>query len=304
VNPIALAFKWVPKLPPGLARAAFRLVADLAGRARGKSVRRLEANLRRVRPDLTRPQLRRLAREGMRRYFRYFCEAFQLGGWSWEHISSMVRLADERRVREQLGPQCQAILALGHMGNWDLAGAWATRELGHVTTVAEHLEPEEVFQDFLALRRRIGLTIIALEPGQPVFRQVLKAARAPGRWIIPLLADRDLGRGGVEVEFFGEKALVAPGPAALAVASGHPLFGVAMYREGPGYVLEFSQPIDRPDHGSKADQVEAMTQGWVSFLEEAIRRHPADWHMLQKVFVSDLDPERLARVRSQIGGSP
>jgi len=34
-------------------------------------------------------------------------------------------------------------------------------------------------------------------------------------------------------------------------------------------------------------------------FEEAIREHPEDWHMLQKLFVSDLDPERVARSRAR-----
>jgi KDO2-lipid IV(A) lauroyltransferase len=297
VNLTALAFKWVPRLPAGLARAIFTAAADFASWRHGKGVRQLEANLLRVRPDLQGARLRRLGRQGMRSYMRYFSEALQISGWSGEHVDSMVRLADEDRVRAQLGPRPQVVLALGHMGNWDLAGAWATRQLGPVTTVAEHLEPEEVFQSFLAMRRQIGLTIIALEPGQPVFRQVLRATQQADSWIVPLLADRDLGRGGIEVDFFGHKALVAPGPAALAVATGRPLYGAAMYREGSHYVLDFSEPIARPADQPKAIQIQHMTQGWASFLEDRIRRHPADWHMLQKVFVADLDPERLASVR-------
>jgi KDO2-lipid IV(A) lauroyltransferase len=101
----------------------------------------------------------------------------------------------------------------------------------------------------------------------------------------------------VEVEFFGEKALMAPGPAALALAAGRPLYAVAMYRDGPGYALEFSDAIPAPAGLPKAEQVAAMTQAWASFLQGAIRRHPADWHMLAKVFVADLDPDRLAQIR-------
>lgn len=40
------------------------------------------------------------------------------------------------------------ICFLGHLGNWDTAGAWSTGHFAHVTTVAERLKPEEVFQEF------------------------------------------------------------------------------------------------------------------------------------------------------------
>jgi KDO2-lipid IV(A) lauroyltransferase len=38
-----------------------------------------------------------------------------------------------------------------------------------------------------------------------------------------------------------------------------------------------------------------MTQQLAQVFEAAIARHPEDWHMLQKVFVADLDPDRLPR---------
>ena len=43
-----------------------------------------------------------------------------------------------------------------------------------------------------------------------------------------------------------------------------------------------------------------MTQEVARIFEEGIREHPADWHMLQRVFVSDLDPERLAAARAKV----
>jgi KDO2-lipid IV(A) lauroyltransferase len=38
-----------------------------------------------------------------------------------------------------------------------------------------------------------------------------------------------------------------------------------------------------------------MTQQLAAVFEQGIREHPEDWHMLQRLFVADLDPGRLAR---------
>ena len=38
-----------------------------------------------------------------------------------------------------------------------------------------------------------------------------------------------------------------------------------------------------------------MMQQVARLFEAGIRAHPQDWHMLQRVFVADLDPERLPR---------
>jgi len=42
-----------------------------------------------------------------------------------------------------------------------------------------------------------------------------------------------------------------------------------------------------------------MTQELARSFEAGIRKHPADWHMLQRVFVADLDPERLAAAEAR-----
>ncbi|MDR3360428.1 MAG: phosphatidylinositol mannoside acyltransferase [Bifidobacteriaceae bacterium] len=297
MNLTQLAWRVVPRLPRPVARALFTLAADVAVATGAKGPRQLRANLARVVPDAPPALLRRLTRRGMRRYLRYFCEAFQLSSWSEAEVDAMVTAEGEAEIKAAMGEDRQVVAALGHMGNWDLAGAWAARHLAPVVTVAERLKPEAVFQEFLAMRQQIGLTVIPLDPGGGTFRQLRQTLEGGKPWIAPLLADRDLGRSGVEVDFFGQRALVAPGPAALALATGRPLTPVSMSRRGRGYVLRFLPPVRLPEDVAPDRRVEALTQAWVTALEAEIRRHPADWHMLQKVFVADLDLDRLARSR-------
>ena len=49
-----------------------------------------------------------------------------------------------------------------------------------------------------------------------------------------------------------------------------------------------------PEDLPTRERIRLMTQAWADVLADAIRRHPQDWHMLQRVFVEDLDPERYA----------
>ena len=132
---------------------------------------------------------------------------------------------------------------------------------------------------------------------------MVEAARAVGR-VIPLVADRDLTVQGVEVTFVGQPARMAPGPAALAVATGAALYPVSVHYEPvprvelPGgwrTVVTFHDRI--PDPGPAAGptraRVTAMTQACADVLGAAITAHTQDWHMMQRVFVADLDPGRL-----------
>jgi KDO2-lipid IV(A) lauroyltransferase len=294
--------RWVPG---PVVRALTAVGADIAWLVRGAGVRQLEANLARVRPELDARALRRLSRAGMRSYLRYYGEAFTMSASSREQIDARVRMEGRDLLQPHIDAGRSVVLALSHMGNWDLAGAWATHALAPVVTVAERLEPEELFQEFVRFREGVGLRIIPLTGGGDVFRQLVRAMREGGV-LVPLLADRDLTAKGVEVTLFGTTARVAVGPAALAVSLGAPLFAVAITYERLrgarrraagtpwGIVLDFI-PVEAPAAGlTSREQVRVMSQSWVQTLEQAIARDPQDWHMLQKVFVEDLDPDRYA----------
>ncbi|MET0432870.1 MAG: phosphatidylinositol mannoside acyltransferase [Cellulomonas sp.] len=315
----AFAWRVVGKVPDPLVRGAFRLVADVAWLRRGAGVRQLEANLGRVRPQAAPDEIRRLSLLGMRSYMRYYGESFALVGAKPEQIDARVRLVDPGEVVATMNEGRMVVMALGHLGNWDLAGAWATRNLGRTVTVAERLKPEALFQEFLRFREGIGLEIIPLSDGGAgggVFRELVRAARQPTPGLIPLLADRDLTARGVEVDLFGERARVAAGPAALAVSTGAPLCAASITYErltgarrraagtAWGVVIEFGRLLTVPDDVPKADRVAVLTQAWVDDLGRGIARAPQDWHMLQKVFVADLDPERYARtLATEAGGA-
>lgn len=300
-----LGLRGAGRVPGPLLRGACNLGADVAWLLHGSGVRQLERNLRRVRPWMDERELRRLSRAGMRSYIRYFGEAFAASSLTREQILARVRVVGREHVQPTLDEGRTVVAALGHMGNWDLAGAWGTLDLAPVTTVAERLKPEELFQAFLRFREDLGMRIIPLAPGGEVFRELMRVARS-GPGLLPLLADRDLTSGGVEVDLFDERARVAAGPAALAVSTGAPLVAISVRYErlhgetrrtagSPwGIVITFHPPVVPPTTGSRRERVAAATQAWVDHLAGTIEKHPEDWHMLQKVFVADLDPERYA----------
>lgn len=301
----AIAWKVAGKLPGPVLRALCDAAADLAWLRRGGGVRQLEKNLARVRPELDARGLRRLGRLGMRSYMRYFGEAFALASMTQDRVDARVRVVGLENVRVHTDQDQAIVLALGHTGNWDLAGAWCSREIAPVTTVAERLEPEALFQEFVAFRASIGITIHALTGDGDVFRKLVRAAR-DGAGILPLLADRDLTSKGLEVDMFGHRARVAAGPAALAITTGAPLVTTVISYErlrgarrraagSPwGIVIQFNKAIEIPADVPRADRVRVMTQAWVDEFAAGVRQRPQDWHMLQKVFVEDLDPERYA----------
>lgn len=299
-------WRLVRLLPERLAYLLFDVGADLAWRLRGTGVRRLEANLARVRPDLDEAELRTLSRRGMRSYLRYWCDSFRLPDWDEHRIVSTVRAEGDGPVRAALAEGRGVVMFLGHLGNWDHAGAWSALRLATVTTVAERLRPEQLFDRFVGFRERLGMRVLPLTgSGGSVFGALMRTLRDGG--FVPLLADRDLTAQGVEVDLFGQRARVAGGPAGLALQTGAALHPVSIRYErldggSPrhGIVVTWHDEVAVPDlppaqDGQRVPRsglVAAMTQSCVDALAGAIAQHPQDWHMLQPVFVADLRQDR------------
>lgn len=298
-----LGWRVVPRLPDALGRALFDAAALVVWARRTDGVRRLESNLARARPTASPRELRRLSRAGMRSYMRYYCETFQMPGWGADLLRAKVRAVGATPLQEDLAAGRAVILVLGHTGNWDLAGAWTAQEIGPVVTVAERLEPAELFDEYVAFRESRGISVIPLDRGANVFRSLVGHAKRGGV-VIPLLADRDLTSSGVVVDLLGEPARVAPGAAALTIATGARLYPTRVTYErlrgarrraarGPwGVVIDFAPPVVVPEGVSRPEAVVALSQAWADSVAEAIRTSPQDWHMLQRVFVADLDPAR------------
>jgi phosphatidylinositol dimannoside acyltransferase len=299
----AYRFGWlvVCRVPESLARWVFRQIADVLWRRRGKGVQQLEANLGRVVPGATGQQLRQLSRAGMRSYLRYFMEAFRLPVMPRERIVSGMSVAgEEQTALAHLRVGRGVIFALPHAGNIDVAAAWImTRGAGPVSTVAERLKPESLFKQFMAFRESLGIEVVPHAGGPRPFEVMAQRLRA-GR-LICLIADRDLGSSGVEVELFGEKARVAAGPAALAVETGAALMPVTLWFEGQDWRGNIHPEISVPEHGTPAQKVAAMSQGLAAVWAADIVQHPEDWHMLQKVFAADLDAARLPALQRSGG---
>jgi phosphatidylinositol dimannoside acyltransferase len=292
-----LGWSVVRRLPESWARWAFQAAADIAWRRQGPQVQVLEGNLRRVLgPDGTGAELRALSRESLHSYARYWLEIFRLPVIPVERLVTQTVAAGDIQVGlDYLKTGRGVVFALPHMGNWDQAAAWIIHQgAGSFTTVMERLKPESVYDRFVAFREGLGMEVLPASGGAGHAFGILAQRLRAGK-LVCLPADRDVTGSGIEVEFFGEKARMAVGSAALAERTGAALFPAILWYEGDRWGIFVDKEIPVPAEGDRKQKVAAMMQELARSFEAGIRAHPADWHMLQRVFVADLDPERLAR---------
>lgn len=286
------------RLPAGAADRLFTWLADrVSGGGRGPE--QLRANLGRVVGDAN--VTRELVRDSMRSYMRYWREAFQLPGMAGPELAAKVDAgfdeADVRRLDRAIARGRGVVLSLPHSGNWDMAGVWLVDHAGQFTTVAERLKPESLFEAFVEYRESLGFEVLPLSGGEaPPFARLREVLEAGG--VVCLLGERDLSGRGVEVSFFGERTSMPAGAARLAQETGATLMVYHSSFDGDGWRSSFSEELDT------TAPLQDIVQQQADIYARNIAAAPADWHMLQPLWFSDLSESRRRRLGLDTDAEP
>ncbi|MDQ3641165.1 MAG: phosphatidylinositol mannoside acyltransferase, partial [Actinomycetota bacterium] len=216
-------------------------------------------------------------REAFVSYARYWMESLRLPKMPPEEVDAAFTIEGFEHIQAAVDAGTGAILALPHVGGWEVGGSWLVRQGISLSVVVEALKPPELFQWFADLRKSQGMTVIPLTRSAGV--SVVRALRA--NRIVALVSDRDIAGGGVEVDFFGERTSLPAGPAALASRLGVPLLPTAVYFKGTGH-----HAVVRPPLSLEGDPA-TMTQALAHELEDLIRAAPEQWHLFQPNWPSD-----------------
>ncbi len=289
----------VKALPDGLAEWCFRAGAQVAFRRRGPGTVQLARNLHRVLgKDSTPAALSAVTGAALRSYARYWRETFRLPSMDLDAVAqrALDGFVGLDTVLAEFSDDRGVVFALPHSGNWDIPGLALARTLGSITTVAERLKPESLYDKFVAFREQLGFEVLPLTGGPVGPSQVLKERLRQGKAVC-LLADRDLSTSGVPVTFFGEATRMPAGPAMLAAVTGSAFVPVHVSFTDTGWTTEFGPKINMPGVRLR-EQVQAGTQLMADFFASRIAEHPADWHMMQPLWLSDLPPSDSRRAEA------
>lgn len=267
-------------LPEETAYKTFFKVADLLVKRNGKSVQRLRSNLARTQPDLTSLDLEILVVDAMRSYMRYWCDTFRFPDWSQQRVTETVSVTNEHLLMNAIEAKTGVIVALPHAGNWDHAGAYFCAKGVRLVTVAERLKPEKLFLKFLSYRQSIGMEVLPLD-GRVL--DTLTQRLNEGA-LVALVADRDLSRSGININFFGGPARMPAGPALLALKTKAPLITAFVSYTDDGIHIEFNTVV-LPESGNESEMVQEIVQTTAQLFESGIKKAPQDWHMLQRIWV-------------------
>ena len=168
------------------------------------------------------------------------------------------------------------IFVTGHLGNWELAGAYVASRGVPLDVVARHME-NPLFDRYLtSTRERIGMSVVH---DSDAVRRTPRSIRA-GRGVAFLSDQGVLGLASTFVPFFGMPAKTPRGPAVFALRLGVPVvFGCALRQPNGRYRMHF-EAVTVQDTGDRERDVDAIVAEYTKTLERWVRRAPEQyfWH--------------------------
>jgi KDO2-lipid IV(A) lauroyltransferase len=182
----------------------------------------------------------------------------------WEHVE-----AAQRAGRGML-------LVSGHLGNWELGGAYiAARGVG-IDVVARRIENPLFDRYTTATRTRLGMAVVH---DADAVRRIPRAVRE-GR-AVALLVDQGVkGLASTYVPFFGRPAKTPRGPAVFALRLGVPTIFATPIRQPSGKYRFFFEPVRVESSGDRERDVDAIVARYTAQLESYVRTAPEQyfWH--------------------------
>jgi phosphatidylinositol dimannoside acyltransferase len=221
------------------------------------------------------PEVARVARRAFQNYGRMLTDFVLLGDLSKEEVLDRVSCDELPLLDEALDRGRGVILALPHMGSWDMAAAFGAALGYDMIAVAERF-PGSLDDAIVRNRNRFGLGLIAA--GRSAVREIREALSL--NRFVALVCDLEQGPG-VEVRFFGRRAIVPAGPAAFALKAGAPVLIVHTYATSPGrYRVVVENGPEWPSDETNAGAMQSI----ITRFESYIRARPDHWYAFRPIF--------------------
>jgi phosphatidylinositol dimannoside acyltransferase len=225
--------------------------------------------------DATDPEVARVARRAFQNYGRMLMDFVLMGSLTPAELVERITIDGLEHLDDSLAQGRGAIMAVPHMGSWDMAGSYAGAIGYKIAAVAERF-PGSLDEAVVKTRQSFGLNVITL--GRSAIRAINDALAS--NMIVALLCDLEQGPG-VPVRFFGRKAIVPGGPAAFALKTGAAIMPAYQYRTSPGRYHIHLEPRLALAAGETR---ESLMQRVISYFEEFIKERPDQWYAFRPMF--------------------
>lgn len=228
-------------------------------------------------PDWPRDEVGRVAKAAYASFGRTSVEAAVLPLRGSREVLDLFDGADNwELIDEALAAGKGLLFVAGHIGNWELGGAYIAARGVPVDAVARHMANPHVDAYITRMRERGGVRVLHDERA---VREVPRAVRA-NRAVGMLFDQGAVGLASTWVLFFGRYAKTPRGPATFALRLGAPIIFVAGIRQPDGRYRLVVEPVSSESTGDREADIDRIVTNYTAALERWVRKHPEQyfWH--------------------------
>ncbi len=263
----------IPLIPPRLGYPFFGWIGarffDWFAEAREP----LRDNLSHVMPGATSAEKDRVARKILENHLKNYYDFFRTTHLTAEDIAALVNVQGLENLEKALEHGKGVIFVTAHFGNLDIVSQTFAVRGYHVTTPAEHVKPEILFQHIVATRSSKGLTIIPVDGPLLALMRTLKRNQLVG-----LVSDLDVTHSGLVVQFFDAPARLPDGHVQLALRTGAAILPAFSLRLPDNTFAAFAEPaLELVETGDFSADVRAGVEQMTRIMEKWIGTYPEQW---------------------------
>jgi KDO2-lipid IV(A) lauroyltransferase len=261
-------------LPWNIACKIGERLGELGYRPLGIRKRVVEKQVAAAFPELNHDAVVDLARESYRHLGRAFIETALLDAVGRQGVLDLVELVQGWEIVEDVMAKGRgAVMVTGHIGNWELAGAYvAARGIPLDAIVRGMANP--LFDTYVnKARDAVGMTVVHDQDAVRRTPRSLRAGRA-----VAFVADQGvLGLASTYVPFFGRPAKTPRGAAVFALRFEVPVIFVVALRQPNGRFRVVVERIEARRTGNMDRDVDAIVASFTQHLEKWVRAVPAQY---------------------------
>ncbi|MBA7536503.1 Phosphatidylinositol mannoside acyltransferase [subsurface metagenome] len=210
-------------------------------------------------------------------FSRAMVDFFRLGFISKEGFST------ERVGFENIDKALQfkrgCILITLHLGNWDYAGSYLAACGVRMSALAEVTETE-MFDLYTKHRERLGMKTFPVTRAGYAFLYAIKS-----NYILAVLADRDIMKNGVTMNFFSGRRKIPKGLAEIIIKRKIPVLFAYMVLNPPHKMHRYFSMIEPPIvFDGNADEFNRLM---VKKFEGYIRQYPDQWFVFHDEWIEE-----------------
>ncbi len=203
-----------------------------------------------------------------------------------QELVNRIRIEGAEHLDQALAVGRGVIAVSAHFGNFTLIGMKFCAEGYPFASLVKLPRYKAVANTLRMLQQRQQAGFIYVQPWKEALRSILASLRR--NEIVCMVTDEKKKHSGVEVDFFGQPAATALGPAVISLRTGSPVVPIFIVRNGDGtHTIHIEPALEHPLAGDRREDERALTAAFTRVIERYIRAYPEQWFWINSRWRSE-----------------